>query len=308
MSEFERDQIFDGPTLRVYRTRSPRPKHDRVVFTFHGWARQPKFSPVGFGEGFFANQGVDAIHFLTNKNNWYQQPEMREAIAHVTPIANAYAGRSSYGSSMGGYAAILFSDWLNVDVVSAFSPQFSIQRSILPNERRWLKESLETEFLYDDMASMASKTAKVLVAYDPTDDDDIPHMRLLRSTIVNLREFVTPLSSHHVLRFLHEIGLLSEFLDSSVRGELDHSHFRTRIRTLRRTSSFYFSTAAVKCAQRSWLAKADALLELFDALPVKRPPAVVRADKARELIEARRALPRQQLKTLGRRGAPEEEE
>ncbi len=290
MPETTRDPIFESPTLRVYRTPAKERKHDRVVFTFHGWNKDPKFADWGFGEGYFADRGVDAIHFLSAANNWYQHPEMPAAVAAATAFAKPYAARSCYGSSMGGYAAMLFSSWLEADVVAAFSPQFSIRREIVPGERRWLQESIDTEFLYDDMAAMASRTARMLLVYDPTDEDDLPHVMLMRPAIARLEEFIVPMIGHEVLRFLHEIGLLASFIEQSVCGTLDAGAFRKAIRDARRSSSIYLSGAAVVAAQHCWLDTATELLALYEALPTKRPETVARAAWAGGIIKNKRAI------------------
>lgn len=79
---------------------------DRGVITFGTWLGQPHGGrPAtalrGFGEGVFVNDGIDELHIVPRRNNWYQTPDLAQA----TLIARDFARTRNvvtYGSSMGG--------------------------------------------------------------------------------------------------------------------------------------------------------------------------------------------------------------
>lgn len=283
MSEFKRTILFESDSLRLFLTHAPERRYEPVIFTFHGYAFDPRIQDSGFAEGFLANIGCDAIHFLTARNDWYQSAAIRSAIDAASAKAAAYSRRVSYGSSMGGYAACLYSHWLDVERAVAFAPQFAIGHDIVPAERRWQRERRAVDFPYDAMMRMAQDTPELLIVHDPTDPDDRMQIGLFRQ-MQNLVEFRIPLSGHEILRFLHEIGLLKEFIEATVLGTFDRAWFRAEIRRRRARSSFYLSIAAFRAASTGHRATARELLGRYDGLPARRQDSAHAADRARHLL------------------------
>lgn len=97
---------FDGADIRISANEHfVRGARKGVPFvTFSSRSRQP-ISPI-FGGDFFARRGIPALHVQSKWNHWWHTPEMAE-LAEV--IARLRLGPSVlYGSSMGGYGALMF--------------------------------------------------------------------------------------------------------------------------------------------------------------------------------------------------------
>src|SRR4051794_1872432 len=113
---------------------------DRVVITFGSYSVTPGFDQPGFGERFLRKNRIDAVHIVPRSNRWYQYTDMPDALAAARARTGGYPLRIAYGSSMGGYAAINFSARLDAQRVIALSPQFSIDPTKMPKDRRWRHE------------------------------------------------------------------------------------------------------------------------------------------------------------------------
>ena len=53
----------------------------------------------------------------------------------------------TYGSSMGGYAALRFARALRADAILALSPQYSIDPAVVPWEDRWRQDGARIAWL-----------------------------------------------------------------------------------------------------------------------------------------------------------------
>lgn len=82
-------------------------KSNKLIITFSEYTNhesQNHLNRKGFGENFFANNRIDAFHFISKKNEWWQYDSIEEAI-HMIRIYVAKCTNLqvfTYGSSMGG--------------------------------------------------------------------------------------------------------------------------------------------------------------------------------------------------------------
>lgn len=117
------------------------------VATFSSWDKGFHFQePRGFERYFGADSilatGLNVVQLITSRNDWYANPTIEQALL----AAREAIGSNpciTYGSSMGGYAAIRFSEELNASFVVSISPQYSLNKSWLAGvgDKRWAKES-----------------------------------------------------------------------------------------------------------------------------------------------------------------------
>jgi pimeloyl-ACP methyl ester carboxylesterase len=121
------------------------PLNDFLAVTFHSASideegpRKAGFDMPGFGQSFLRKHGINAVHVLVSRSHWYQTPEMEGALAFIRHIAKDYHRVVTYGSSMGGYAAIKFGPEVRANAAVAISPQYSIDPAKAPFEKRFLK-------------------------------------------------------------------------------------------------------------------------------------------------------------------------
>ena len=177
----------------------------------------------GFGEHFLREHAVDAAHVIGRDNIWYQYPEMPAAMAAIATAARSYQRVISYGSSMGGYAAIRFGGAAGAEAALAISPQFSLDPHVVRFERRW-----ETPARTIDFALERNWTppfvATSYILYDPRNLDR-RHVALFakRGRVVRVP---VPDSGHSAAFFLADCGLLQRAVLDVARDTFDPAALR----------------------------------------------------------------------------------
>jgi tetratricopeptide (TPR) repeat protein len=188
--------------------------HKSIAFTFTAFTPSTKGDKdtlvgVGFGGELLLRNGFDVVAFKSAKNLWYQNilaETIKQIESFISASSISYIKRVSYGSSMGGYAAIQFSRALKIDIVLALSPQFEIDQ---PYDQRWQSLAQQIEFQYRIDANAISDSCKYFVAYDPK-NEDVLHVQKLSALIDKHRliEIRTPYSGHPSTTYLFETGLI----------------------------------------------------------------------------------------------------
>lgn len=193
--------------------------------------------------------GADALHFLPANNRWYQYPEMQEALAIAKACCAPYRHITTYGMSMGGFAALQSSAFLDAGVTVTYSPQISVDERkhdfILP---RWLDRMRGVAFCWDDLENI-SRTAQHIVVYDPFEVDR-RHVEVLRS-VATVTEVRVPFSGHHCWRALGGAGIGGAALTQLLQGKPDIAWLRKTIRAGRREDVVYLEKMRAHLAARS---------------------------------------------------------
>ena len=188
------------------------------VVTFDSFTDNRTLDRRGFGEDFFRSRSMDAIHILSRENDWYQYAETEAAMATVHAATRGHARVITYGSSMGGYAAIRLAGLVGAHCALAMSPQYSIDPKVAPFERRWHEPSRRFAPVWERRLPFPVLD-EAYVVYDPMDSDG-RHAELLKTkfkfTPVPLKQ-----AGHTVVGYLHEIGLLQSTVLSVCDGTFD---------------------------------------------------------------------------------------
>jgi hypothetical protein len=216
---------------------------DRLVITFFPYneAHQPDIA--GFGEEFFRKRLVDAVHFIPRENDWYLQPEMPAAVEIVRDAACTYRKVVTYGSSMGGYAAIRLGNAVGAKEAIAISPQFSIDPEVAPFEHRWSADAARIDFGLE-RSWTSPFVERSYVVYDPYDLDR-QHVELFRprTELVDVRILN---GGHPAIWLLADLGLLERLVFDVLEGRLQPTVFQCAVRARRRESARFFSVLAQK--------------------------------------------------------------
>ncbi|SPU44098.1 alpha/beta hydrolase [Brevundimonas diminuta] len=219
----------------------------RWVVTFDNYGIGHGFDRPAFGEEFFRKAGVSAVHVMGVREDWYQYPEMGEAMLAVREATAGAQRVMTYGSSMGGYAALRFAEAAGANAVLALSPQYSIDPEKAPFEVRWLQDSQRIRWL-PEVDGTLSVTAKPVVIFDPS-GDDLLHVKLIEEAIA-IERIMLPHCGHPSTTFLGEIGLLGNLVLQVLDGTLDADEMRREARRRRRTSSIHHMLLANLQPQR----------------------------------------------------------
>ncbi|MBY8976840.1 hypothetical protein KHP62_13535 [Rhodobacteraceae bacterium NNCM2] len=211
-----------------------------VVVTFWHAAAPVGLDGSGYGQGFFERRGIEAVHILNDRVDWFQHDEILDCLAAIRRELGPDRRIIAYGASMGGYGAILSSGPLVADKVLAIAPQFSIDRAVVPFERRWRVEAEEIGPFVHDITQLMREDAEVFVLYDPRSVDRLQFELFPRGD--GWHELALPFSGHLPAMALQEAGLLSRLILEIWRGDLDLASFRCEMMERRRVSSTYWRT------------------------------------------------------------------
>ncbi|MDQ0509966.1 alpha/beta hydrolase [Ancylobacter amanitiformis] len=226
-----RQSIFESAELSVIKVAGER---DDVVFvTFEPLNPSRTDDREGFGESFFARRGFTAYHFLAHTNSWYQLDEMPEALARVRADIAPGTRVIGYGTSMGSYAAIRFSEALKLDTVIAFSPQASVDPQLVRWETRWAPEG--ARLMWD--RNSPRRETKIYALFDPLNLDRRHISRLRRE--VELEPVHTYFSGHGSIGYVMECGLLESVILDIVGNRFNGAELEARLWRQRASTPTY---------------------------------------------------------------------
>jgi len=219
----------------------PASDQSRWVVTFDNYGIGHGFDRQGFGETFFQTAGISAIHVMGVREDWYQYSDIFDAMAAVRQAVAGAARVMTYGSSMGGYAALRFAEAAGANAALAMSPQYSIDPSTVPFEMRWTQDAGRIQWL-PEIAKPLSLSFAPIVVYD-TRIEDAQHAALI-SADTEIVEIKLPYTGHPSTTALGEVGLLRPLVLQALSGELDVPAFRKSALKARRQSPKHLAQLA----------------------------------------------------------------
>lgn len=238
---FHVQEIYRSSTLLVRKIAGV--DTSRWVITFDRLRNETGFDRAGFAEDFLKAQGISAIHVLGCGNDWYQYPDMAKAVAAIGAATQGAVRRITYGSSMGGYAAIRLADAVGAAAALALSPQYSNDPARVPWEDRWQAHGRRIAWL-PWLEGPIGGAATAIIAYDPHDADG-HHAALIAAETVCVP---IPIAhcGHPAGMFLAEVHLLRPLLEAVLADTFDPSTLIRDIRARRRLSANYLGTLAAR--------------------------------------------------------------
>jgi hypothetical protein len=212
----QREIIYKGSDVEaIFLNNIKIDKQKRLPVSFSSW------STTGvsqfFGESYFNNYNVNAILVRSLRNHWWHSIELVDIFNIVKTIDKELL---LYGSSMGGYAALLFSGYLDAASIS-LSPQVSIFQPEVQSDIRWRCDWNSIKQEYDEKAFFEKKTNKIRLSFfDFMHEYDTLHRFLLESYSNShngsIKIIDVPFSNHTPVRVLNKSGLLKEILNSII--------------------------------------------------------------------------------------------
>ncbi len=200
--------LFEGEDYKVVHVVPERKTTNTVLFTMNSWSKEPGLHHPPFAISMARELGMAFLGVIPRTNCWWQHPEFG-AVRDV--IAAKLAGREvmAYGSSMGAYGIINAAAEVEITRGLAFVPQYSIDRAVVPFEKRWSDEAAQLTFENDRIQS-AEITAPFTVIYDEDHGLDRQHIALLKPRMPQSRFISLPGSGHNPAAHLLAQGRLKQ--------------------------------------------------------------------------------------------------
>ncbi|MFP5257920.1 MAG: hypothetical protein ACLGQH_02740 [Acidobacteriota bacterium] len=203
------------------------------LVTFQSWRKTSHPNhvsdfPPGFGENIFSQLGFNEFHVIPSVNDWYSRDDIFDLLAVLK--ANLSRRVFTYGSSMGGYAAIKFSHLLNTSAFIAFSPQHSINPVKINGDSRW---NFEHSLLPKDNAERITLSDPILqkqhgyIFYSADNSDKIHAEMIAHDTSATLIPLA--IDSHPCTLTINAVFPLKEIISQIIRDSFSVSAFTNKI-------------------------------------------------------------------------------
>ena len=235
-------EIFRSENIAVRRIGA---RGGTAIVTFGSYTNEATLDRPGFGEDFFRREQLDTIHVINRRNRWYQHPERDEALRAIAAAVRDYDRAITYGSSMGGYAALRYAVPCGADTAIAISPQFTADPRVVPWEIRWQPDVARTRFAEPPYIAPAQQ----YVFYDPRVTPDDRHAELIAAAGRTIR-IPIPYGGHPAGAILAETGVLQATVRGIVAGDFDPHAVRMQLRRERHASQHRYFVLASRCTPR----------------------------------------------------------
>lgn len=221
---------------------------ERVVVCFPDRVHPTGFDQPGWGEGFLGKRGISAIYISVARIDWFQCPEFFDAMQACRNHLGKTRPVSTYGSSMGGYGAILGAQALGAKLCLVLSPQYSIDPQVVPFERRYNDYAARIGPFVHDLARHVEPTCDHVVGLDPTHRLDRSHFDLI-SQAVPVQALPIYGAGHGVLPLLTN-SPARETLAELLSGQGSVAKLRHQVRADRRGSAGYLRRMGNKAQEK----------------------------------------------------------
>jgi hypothetical protein len=243
-----RRTIYRSEHLHAFATYPHPPSDDLVVIAFQHRAENLTLDSPGFGESFFNKQNTPSVHVNCRSNAWWQYDDLPACLASVKSVVSNFTKRVTYGSSMGGYAALRFADAIGANAVISASPQYSPRSEVISLETRYQTDIENVAFIHENTSQSFEDIPRYLL-FDPYFPADKAHAhRYLQHGRVTLVPM--PAAGHPCLLLLAEQGTLKDVLLKMMNGTFDVSLFASQQHSVRRSTYRYLNQLSFRLADR----------------------------------------------------------
>ncbi len=253
------------------------PQHRKLVATFDFWERgKSGFAPSKPTE-LIAESNMAELRIKTRDNDWFLSDELEDLMRIIAETASRYDEVMNYSGSMGGFGALLFSRATGAAKVFLISPQYSIDRAIVPFETRWETEAAALGLQAIDPKVFGSRDITGLVIFDPMIELDRLQAETVLRAFPGLTALKLPFGGHPAGKALHEAGLLGVMGRDIVNGRATPQSIRALFKVARRQSPLYWlMLGAANVKRRPGLAE-FAFREVLARASTASPTALFRA-------------------------------
>ncbi|MET4633712.1 hypothetical protein [Kaistia defluvii] len=232
------EELFSGQSYRVW---ADLQNDGPAVVCFDPWYNRQDPERPAFGLRYFSTNNINVVAVKSHGNHWYQHAEMDEVVDRINERLGSRQ-RVGYGSSMGGYGALNFSERLSLDRVLLFAPQFSADIRTVPWERRWQSEQDTLACRYDAVAQIAPVGGYIF--FDPHNRNDQRHADLIRQRHP-LTPIKMPFSGHHALDWFSQNRTISALIRSLVfDGTREREAIRARRQDRAKVATYWLNLSA----------------------------------------------------------------
>jgi len=206
-----------------------------LIFSFGDLITRAKGLSIN-AEKSLAKFEFNVLGSMHKHKSWFPKSSMWNMLQAIAELIAPFQQRIAYGGSMGGYAAIKYSNLLNVQRVVAMVPQYSIDPEDVEDARYNMFYQPELNEGMRIEAEDVSPEREYILVYDPYCTEDRAHYLKLEAVLPQHHVLHLPFTGHDAIAVLASSELLYDFL----LHEYDESYFYQKMRRVKKNSKFYY--------------------------------------------------------------------
>jgi len=200
-----------------------------------------------WAQALVGDAGWDGLFTIPKVLDWYQTRELWAFFKTMqkSGFFDAYDSVVTYGSSMGGFAALAFSGLTGAERVVAFQPRSTLRYTV-----PW--PSMESAVLsynrvgpHADAVDGLGAETEVLIFADPFYERDWAHAQRVPGAEI----FRAPFAGHKVPELLNDLGIMGTVARRAVEGTLERRWYNNALRG-RKDSGLYQQGVAAALLSR----------------------------------------------------------
>jgi hypothetical protein len=207
----------------------------RLMVTFDNLSNVDDTSPdrEPWAYKFVRDNNCSHLSVMARRKDWYRDPQLIRNLQRLS-VDGFFANFEKVtfaGTSMGGFAALTFSSLSPGATVISFSPQTTLEESLVPWETRFaMGRARDWSLPHSDCSYEIDDVKKAFVVYDPFFEPDRRHVeRLENPNVIFLKTWC---SGHFSPVFLRRAGLLKPLMqhafDETLTPQVFYDMFRAR--------------------------------------------------------------------------------
>ena len=228
----EKHIIFEDEQIRAIFLRG---SSDELIFSFGDLITRAKGLSIN-AEKSLLKHDFNVIGIMPKQKSWFPESSMRQMFAAIEDLIAPFKTRIGYGGSMGGYAAIKYSNLLDLKRVVALVPQYSINPDDVEDPRYNMFFHAELNANMQIQPQDVSAEREYIVVYDPYCPEDRAQYVKLEQVLPHMHTLNLPFTRHDAIAVLASSELLYDFL----LHDFDATYFYQKIRQVKKNSKFYY--------------------------------------------------------------------
>ncbi|MNG49801.1 hypothetical protein D3C78_162430 [compost metagenome] len=228
----EKHIIFEDEQIRAIFLRG---SSDELIFSFGDLITRAKGLSIN-AEKSLLKHDFNVIGIMPKQKSWFPENSMRQMFAEIEDLIAPFKTRIGYGGSMGGYAAIKYSNLLDLKRVVALVPQYSINPEDVEDPRYNMFFHAELNANMQIQPQDVSAEREYIVVYDPYCPEDRAQYVKLEQVLPHIHTLNLPFTGHDAIAVLASSELLHDFL----LHDFDATYFYKKIRQVKKNSKFYY--------------------------------------------------------------------
>ena len=228
----EKHIIFEDEQIRVIFLRG---SSDELIFSFGDLITRAKGLSIN-AEKSLLKHDFNVIGIMPKQKSWFPESSMRQMFTEIEDLIAPFKTRIGYGGSMGGYAAIKYSNLLDLKRVVALVPQYSINPDDVEDPRYNMFFHAELNANMQIQPQDVSAEREYIVVYDPYCPEDRAQYIKLEQVLPHIHTLNLPFTGHDAIAVLASSELLHDFL----LHDFDATYFYKKIRQVKKNSKFYY--------------------------------------------------------------------